>query len=223
MDSDFYREPRKFSKYEAWIDLLLRANHEENPGTVLIIKSELAKAWGWDRRKLNRFLDHLIKEGMCTLNGTTDGTPNGTSLVLGNWAFYQGNSTRNGTRNSTDNGTQNQVPSYTEKEEKNIMQQIPYQKVVELYHSLCPSFSKIKSISEERKKHIGARFKQYDGSFQDFYDLFSKAEASDFLKGKNNRHWKADFDWMMNETNMAKILEGKYDNREQTLFFDPPH
>jgi hypothetical protein len=39
------------------------------------------------------------------------------------------------------------------------------------------------------------------------------AEESDFLKGANDRNWVADFDWIMNDTNMAKILDGKYENR----------
>ena len=42
--------------------------------------------------------------------------------------------------------------------------------------------------------------------------MFEKAEQSNFLKGANNRNWKADFDWIMSDRNMAKILEGKYDN-----------
>jgi len=36
------------------------------------------------------------------------------------------------------------------------------------------------------------------------------AEASQFLKGKNQRNWTADFNWLMNSENMAKVLEGKY-------------
>lgn len=89
---------------------------------------------------------------------------------------------------------------------------IPYKEIVDLYHRVCISYPKLRTISSERKKHIGARWKQY-GDPQDFYELFSKAEASEFLKGDNNRKWKATFDWMMNETNMAKVLEGNYDNR----------
>ena len=36
------------------------------------------------------------------------------------------------------------------------------------------------------------------------------------LKGRNDRNWTADFNWLMNSGNMAKVLEGKYtDNRQQ--------
>jgi phage replication O-like protein O len=87
----------------------------------------------------------------------------------------------------------------------------PYQKIVHLYHEICISFPKVRTISEERKKHIGARYKQYGCNIEIFRELFTKAENSDFLKGINDREWKADFDWLMNEANMAKVLEGKYD------------
>ena len=43
---------------------------------------------------------------------------------------------------------------------------------------------------------------------------FEKIEASDFLKGKNDRKWKAKFDWLINEANMNKVLEGNYDREE---------
>ena len=102
----------------------------------------------------------------------------------------------------------------TSKEREETGENIPYQKIVNLFHELCPSYSKIRTISGERKKHTGARYRQYGNDISIFTELFRKAEDSDFLKGKNDRNWKADFDWMMNETNMAKILEDKYTNKD---------
>ena len=34
-----------------------------------------------------------------------------------------------------------------------------------------------------------------------------------FLKGKNNRDWQANFDWLIKDSNMAKTLDGNYDNK----------
>jgi hypothetical protein len=34
------------------------------------------------------------------------------------------------------------------------------------------------------------------------------------MKGKNNRNWSATFDWLLNDANMAKTLEGNYDNKD---------
>ena len=43
-------------------------------------------------------------------------------------------------------------------------------------------------------------------------EVFRKAQESSFCTGLNDRHWKADFDWLLNESNLVKVLEGKYDN-----------
>ena len=42
--------------------------------------------------------------------------------------------------------------------------------------------------------------------------MFNNAESSNFLKGSNKRNWKANFDWLINDNNMAKVLEGRYRN-----------
>jgi hypothetical protein len=44
----------------------------------------------------------------------------------------------------------------------------------------------------------------------DFRTVFENAEASSFLKGGNNRNWTANFDWLMKDANMAKVLDGNY-------------
>lgn len=86
-----------------------------------------------------------------------------------------------------------------------------YKKVVELYNQICISFQTVKSISDARKKAINARLKQYD--IDDFKTLFEKAESSSFLKGGNDRNWSATFDWLIKDSNMAKVLDGNYDNK----------
>ena len=88
-----------------------------------------------------------------------------------------------------------------------------YQQIVDMFHELCPSFSSVKKISDARKKAIKARLNAY--SIDDFKTLFEKAEASDFLKGANDRNWQANFDWLIKDANMAKVLDGNYDNKKK--------
>ena len=83
--------------------------------------------------------------------------------------------------------------------------------VVDLFHSICTSYPSVKTLSEARKKAIKARLKSY--SIDDFRTLFEKAEASSFLKGSNERNWSANFDWLIKDANMAKVIDGNYDNR----------
>ena len=39
------------------------------------------------------------------------------------------------------------------------------------------------------------------------------AEASDFISGRNGKWNNASFDWLMNETNLVKVLDGNYKNK----------
>ena len=80
-----------------------------------------------------------------------------------------------------------------------------------MFNDTCVSFSRVTSLSDARKKAIKARLKTY--TVDDFQLMFEKAEASSFLKGANDRNWSATFDWMLKDANMAKILDGNYDNR----------
>lgn len=89
---------------------------------------------------------------------------------------------------------------------------IDYQKIIDLYNTLCPSLPAVRSLSEARKNAIGARLKTY--TVEDFRTVFENAQASSFLKGGNNRNWTANFDWLMKDANMAKVLDGNYRDRQ---------
>ena len=86
-----------------------------------------------------------------------------------------------------------------------------YQLIADMYNDTCVSFPAITTLSDSRKKAIKARLKTY--TVDDLEMAFKKAEASDFLKGKNDRNWSANFDWMIKDSNLAKILDGNYDNK----------
>lgn len=84
--------------------------------------------------------------------------------------------------------------------------------VVELYNGICVSFPKVRSLSEARKKAIKARLAN-GYTVDSFKELFQKAEASSFLKGKNDRNWQATFDWLIKDSNMAKVIDGNYTDK----------
>ena len=90
-------------------------------------------------------------------------------------------------------------------------EQTNYKAVVDSYNSLCKSFPKVTKLSERRRKAIRARLKEY--SFAELEKAFALAEESEFLKGANNRNWMASFDWIISDSNLPKVLEGKYANR----------
>ena len=88
--------------------------------------------------------------------------------------------------------------------------EINYQEIVDKYNSICVSLQQVRKISNARKKAINARLKMY--SLDEIIEVFTLAESSNFLKGANNINFKANFDWLMSDRNMAKVLEGKYNN-----------
>ena len=98
-----------------------------------------------------------------------------------------------------------------EPEQPPASKKVSYKAIVDCYNAICISLPKVKSLSDSRKKAIKARLNTY--SVDDFKICFEKAESSDFLKGKNDRNWTATFDWIIKDANMAKILDGNYDNR----------
>lgn len=89
---------------------------------------------------------------------------------------------------------------------------VDYQQIADMYNATCVSFPRLTRLSEKRKRAIKARLRKY--SIDDIKKVFELAEESDFLKGENGRNWSATFDWMMNDANMAKILDGNYKNKD---------
>lgn len=107
---------------------------------------------------------------------------------------------------------------YTEKEiekEKEIdiekRERIDYELITRMYNETCVSFPRLTTLSDARKKAIKARLNKY--SVDDFKRLFELAESSSFLKGGNNRNWSANFDWLIKDSNMAKVLDGNYNDK----------
>lgn len=111
------------------------------------------------------------------------------------------------TVNSNSNSNISPLPPKGEKQ-----QSVPFEKIMNLYNQTCVSFPRILRIDGQRQKAVAARWKA-NSNIETFETLFKKTEASSFLKGKNDRNWRADFDWITKATNMTKVLEGRYDDK----------
>ena len=90
-------------------------------------------------------------------------------------------------------------------------EKIPYQAILEAYTNTCKSLQKCTILSDKRKSAIKARFAS-GYTLEDFETVFQKAESSKFLRGGNDRDWRASFDWLIKDANMAKVLDGNYDD-----------
>lgn len=97
-----------------------------------------------------------------------------------------------------------------EKEKEAYREKTDYQQIIDLFNTICKSYPSVRSSSDARKKAIKARLNTY--TVDDFKQCFENAEASAFLKGGNNRNWTANFDWLIKNQNMAKVLDGNYND-----------
>ncbi len=218
-DNDIWHE-EPFTKGQAWIDILLMVNHKEGKfllgGKMITVEAgsrvtsirKLCKRWMWSNTKVKSFLNLLAREGMLTHESDSKKTV----LTVTNWGLYQ-----NGDGEKRHGNVTETPPKHTNKNKKNEKNEknkeedrVPYEKIKDLYNELCTKLPKVQSISERRRKHLRARWKQL-GGIETFQDAFTKANRSPFLCGQNDRGWKADFDWLIkNEDNITKVLEGKY-------------
>ncbi len=104
------------------------------------------------------------------------------------------------------------------------VQRIPYQEIVDLYHSICVSLPRVRALSTARKSQIRSRWKE-NPDFEYWKEFFERVEHSDFLTGRVERKdgrspFIADLQWITKQENHIKILEGKYDNREEVINAD---
>lgn len=92
-------------------------------------------------------------------------------------------------------------------------QKIEFQKIIDIFNSVCKDSPHVQKITTARKNSINARVKEY--GLNKIGDVFQKVSQSKFLCGDNDRGWVADFDWIMSPNKFIKILEGKYQNNEK--------
>lgn len=93
------KEP--FTMGQAWVDLLLMANHEDKKvllnGEWIIVKRgqmhtsilKLSDRWKWSRGKTKRFLDVLEMDNMVNVECSVGGTTNGTTITIVKYDFFQ--------------------------------------------------------------------------------------------------------------------------------------
>ena len=105
------------------------------------------------------------------------------------------------------------------------------EKIASVYRETTTGyFSQIQAVTEKRKRSVK--------KFIDFYrkqvnavdeaaflsavrEYFCRAVRSPFLTGQNERGWRADFDFLMNENKALALLEGKYDGHAQVSVSKP--
>lgn len=71
----------------------------------------------------------------------------------------------------------------------------------------------VQKLTDKRNKAIDNFLKEF--TKEQFKQICEIANESNFLTGENDRHWKADFDFLMRIDKATNVLEGKYNNSQK--------
>jgi len=81
----------------------------------------------------------------------------------------------------------------------------------DLYNATVTNLPKVRELTDDRESKVRLRLRERPLAV--WKDIFERMDRTPFLNGENNRGWRATFDWIIaNQTNAAKVLEGKYDS-----------
>lgn len=228
---NFLWEDKPFTKGQAWVDLLLNANHEDKKimfdGSVVEVKRgekitsirQLSERWGWSTTKTKKFLNVLQSEKMLTYFSNSKKT----TYTVVNYNKYQD---LNNSKSNTE-VTQKKHRSNTEVTQKNtnnndnndnndnnIINILSNDKIfvvlLQKWNSLPDVIPKISTLKKDtqRYKMLSQRLNEYG---QDkVIEAINNIHNSPWLLGQNNRGWVATFDWFVRPNNFVKVLEGNY-------------
>lgn len=122
-----YQEKRKFSRYEAWLDMLMMANHRKNKflhgselvevekGQFVTSEVKLMERWDWGKNKLRLFFDLLEKDGMVIKKSDRKRT----TITICNYGLYHTFETTDGPQTDCER-TDNGLITDTNKNEENV-------------------------------------------------------------------------------------------------------
>jgi len=85
--------------------------------------------------------------------------------------------------------------------------------IIDLYNQVAQRHDLpiAQKLTNARKSKIRARLKDC-GGMDGWKSALEKLERSDFCLGKNNSGWRADLDFILQESSFTKLMEGTYDN-----------
>ena len=98
-------------------------------------------------------------------------------------------------------------------------------RVQNMWNRTCTGYRKVTKLTSKSKKRCNRKGKivaclkmiaeneaTKEAVFEVLQNAFNKVSKSKFLSGDNQKKWRADFDWVMRQDNLEKIIEGNYDS-----------
>lgn len=215
-------DDKPFSKGQAWIDLLLMANHQDKKilfnGSLLEVKSgeritslkQLSSQWGWSTTKTKRFLEMLQDDGMITYK--SDAKKTVYNIV--NYNDYQDlEKTKNNAevkqkKNRSKTEVKQKKTNNNDNNDNNELIMIDKMQEEEFIEKWNRNFNQ--QINQSHLNQSINRLSNY--SFDEILKTLDRATNSDYLKGltENNRYGLT-LKFFTNPINFEKIKSGAYD------------
>lgn len=238
LDNELWSD-KPFTKGQAWIDLLLLANHRDKNallgnctelverGSLITSELKLMERWGWGRKKVKLFLNFLESQKMIERNANNKRT----AITIVNYGFYQDcdlekeqqkNSkgiAKEQRRDSTGTAKGHKQERKKERRKEYIdtdvsIMQHSISAIINAWNQLEPyGIKMIYRINQGSKRYTSLTKLINQFGEEKVIDGIDKVKASEFLQGKTDARFSLNFDWFINPNNFAKILDGKYDEK----------
>lgn len=235
LDNELWSD-KPFTKGQAWVDLLLLANHKDKNvligshtemverGSFITSELKLMERWGWGRKKVKLFLNFLESQKMIERNANNKRT----AITIVNYGFYQDcdlpkeqqkdskRTAKEQRRDSTGTAKEHKQERKNERMKEYIdtdvsIYQHSIQSIIDAWNQLEPyGIKMIYRINQGSKRctSLIALLEQFGE--EKVIQAVDKVKQSDFLQGKTDTRFSLNFDWFINPDNFEKILDGKY-------------
>ena len=118
--------------------------------------------------------------------------------------------------NTKDDKENNRTKDLPNKEEKDKSfskkEHIDYDAIVKCWNETNPTLSNVKMLNNKRKEQIRNLLASNNATVDDLMKAIKIISMSSFCQGKNDRNWRASFDWLIKDTKscFSRLFEGAY-------------
>ncbi|MCB1441762.1 MAG: hypothetical protein KDJ72_01970 [Methyloceanibacter sp.] len=177
----------------------------------------LAKRWDWSKSRVNRFLDTREKRDMIR------GSKRGGNKVyfINNYNRFQfGPDQERGTEGTTsgaaaghERGKEEESKNLRTEEDRGSLSPNRIEGVEQFFEAYnivarLTGLPVAAKLTKDRRPKIAARIR--DHGLEACLGAIATIPSSAFLRGDNDRGWKASFDWLLQPASFNKLAEGAY-------------
>jgi len=217
----------KYSRMEAWLWMINNAARrptkgfdgvleiELQPGELIAPLRYLARCWGWSPDAVRHFLERLESTHSIRQSKRTQSTHAANVVFLVYWADHQLTDEENARR---EHAQRAQRPTSIDKDKDTTSpngeitpSDIEALEAFNSYNTLAQKLGlpQAATFTPSRKARIKARLKEH-GGITAWQKALANLQLSPFLKGLNDRGWKASLEWLVQASSFAKLVDGVY-------------